>query len=270
MPEFFYQIKGKQDGEEYSAFGRWIWPPIFSGKIEAPDRAAAKALLEEEYGRTFPTRVLEKDLASNEFLLSIKEIKANDHYTRRLFEVQTCGYCNCQFTVIEKYTINEPGGGFEFCSSECARLKRAESDFTFGNETWRDSPPVIYRITNKATGQCYIGKTRQAFTLRWYQHFFQAKDTKFHKAIKKTPITEWTFEVIEIVAVSELPIAAVDAYLTEREAYHIAAHQSSVTGYNTQGPAEINGDLFNQEDPHAEEGTPAADHADQPRPPGQV
>jgi len=270
MTEFFYHIKGK---DENAAFGNWGWPPIFAGKVEAHDRSEAKALLEEEYGRTFPTRVMAKDLASNEFLLSIKEIKANDHYTRRLFEVQTCGYCNCQFTVIEKYTINEPGGGFEFCSSECARMKRAESDFIFGNETWRDSPPVIYRITNKATGQCYIGKTRQAFTLRWYQHFFQAKDTKFHKAIKMTQITEWTFEVIEVVTLpntSHISAADLDAYLTEREAYHIAMHQSAVTGYNTQGPAEINGDLFNQEEPHAKERAFATHRANQPRPGGQV
>ena len=243
MKEWIYQIKGKETG---SGFGNWSWPPLASDMVVAPDRKTAKAMIEEEYGRTFPTRVLQADLDSNEFLLSLKEIKADDHFTRRLFEVTLCKHCDKPFKTIEKYRFGNPGGGSDYCSTECSKAHAVENGDYF-SEVWRSTPPVIYRITNKATGQCYIGKTRQVFTLRWYQHFFQGCDTKFHRAIKDTSITDWIFEVIEIVNVpSQLSLAESDAFISEREKHHIAAHSSVVNGYNTQGPTEINGDLFSE------------------------
>lgn len=233
--DFFYQIKGKDSAG--SAFGNWSWPPLFTGKVEAPDRKAAKVIIEEEYGRSFPTRVLQKDLDSNEFLLSIKEIKEEDRHTRRLFEVLTCGNCGNHFTMIEKYAINDTGGGYEFCSSICSNAKRIADGGYTNYEGGRAVPPVIYRITNKASGLCYIGKTRQVFTLRWYQHFFQGTSAKFHKAIKESPVTDWTFEIIEVVAVPDgLTLTESDNFVSERENHHIFVHDSVASGYNTQGP----------------------------------
>lgn len=243
VKEFFYQIKGKDTG---SAFGNWAWPPIASDKVTAPDRKGAKALIEEEYGKIFPVRVLQKDLDSNEFLLTIKEIQEDDHYLRGLFEVRTCKRCNSQFKMIEKYMVNNPGGGKEYCCRDCRNAQTAEDADYAGYDAPSGHPPVIYRITNKTTGLCYIGKTRQAFTLRWYQHFFQGTTTKFHKMIHTTPITDWTFEVLEVVALPEemTQMVDIDTYLSEREAFHIAAHDSIANGYNTQGRVERTGDLF--------------------------
>ena len=241
MKEWIYQIKGK----EHPSIGlNWAWPPVASDMVIAPDRKTAKVMVEEEYGRTFPTRVLQVDLDSNEFLLTLKEIKADDHFTRRLFEVTLCKHCHKPFKTIEKYRFGNPGGGLEYCCSECSKAHAVENGDYF-SEVWRSTPPAIYRITNKATGLCYIGKTRQVFTLRWYQHFFQGCDTKFHRAIKGTAITDWTFEVIEMVVVPEgMNLTESDTFISEREKHHIAAHGSVVNGYNTQGPTEINGELF--------------------------
>jgi hypothetical protein len=245
MKEWIYQIKGK----EHPSIGlNWAWPPVASDMVIAPDRKTAKAMIEEEYGRTFPTRVLQVDLDSNEFLLTLKEIKADDHFTRRLFEVTLCKRCHKPFKTIEKYRFGNPGGGPDYCSSECSKAHAVENGDYAGYTAASSHPPVIYRITNKTTGRCYIGKTRQAFTLRWYQHFFQGTTTKFHQEIHATPITDWTFEVIEVVDVPpEMKRQTdIDTYLHEREAYHIAAHGSAVHGYNTQGPTEINGELFSE------------------------
>jgi len=232
VPEYLYQIKGK----EHPDVGlNWAWPPVFTGKVEAPDKKAAKALVDEEYGKTFPLRVLAKDLDSNEFLLSLKEIKENDHYTRRLFEVRTCKHCQRPYKIIEKYTFNSPGGGPDFCSRECSR----EHEAMFYVAPIGASPPVIYCITNKATGLCYIGKTRQVFTLRWYQHFFHPSDTKFHRAIRGTPVVDWCFEILEVVhvpaEVRELGMVEVDRLICGREMAWIKEKDAIRNGYNTQG-----------------------------------
>ena len=242
MKEFFYQIKGKCEG---GAFGNWAWPPLFVGKVEAEDKKIAKALIDEEYGRAFPTRVMAKDLASNEFLLHIKEIAPDDHHTRRLFEAMTCKQCGQQFKMIEKYGVNDTGGGYDFCNRKCAD----EFNCTNANPVSEGfNLPVIYRITNKRTGLSYIGKTRQVFTLRWYQHFFQTTDTKFHEAIKETPVTEWTFEVLEVVLITEefrgKGMTEIDRHICARERHYIAQFNSVENGYNTVGPITTNGDLF--------------------------
>jgi len=244
MKEFLYQIKAKQEGDG-GIMGRWIWPPLYTDKVMAPDRKTAKALIEEEYGRAFPTRVLAKDLESNEFLLSIKEIAPDDHRTRRLFEVQTCKRCSKQFKVVEKYRFDGPGGGETHCSYACSRADHEEK-WMADQELFSNNPPVIYRITNTKTGMCYIGKTRQVFTLRWYQHFFQTSDTKFHRTIKEYPLTDWKFEIVEVVAVPAefKQQSEIDAFVSQREIEWITTMDSVRNGYNTIGPADNSGDLF--------------------------
>lgn len=44
MPDFHYQIKGRQTSE-YEGDSGWAWPPVFSGLVTAPDKKAAKAFL---------------------------------------------------------------------------------------------------------------------------------------------------------------------------------------------------------------------------------
>jgi hypothetical protein len=60
MPDFFYQIKARQESD--SEWNRWIWPPVFSGKVQAADKKQARALVDAEYGQKFPMRVLAKDI----------------------------------------------------------------------------------------------------------------------------------------------------------------------------------------------------------------
>lgn len=231
MPDYYYQIKSKDTSEDGYRCGTWSWPPLFSGMVTSDTKKLAHDEINEQYNRKFPLRVLSKDLDTNDFLLNIREIKADDHHTRRLFEVQTCKQCNGQFKVIEKYEQNS-GGGFEFCSSECSHKY---NNIAYESRD-RDGKSVIYRITNKTTNMIYIGKTRQSFTLRWWQHITNPGECKFHTALRRSPLTDWIFEVIEIVTIPEdlKDISMIDAILCERESEHISMHNSIEAGYNTR------------------------------------
>lgn len=93
----------------------------------------------------------------------------------------------------------------------------------------------IYKISNVITGQCYIGKTCKKPTNRWYQHFSKPGNSKFHQAIKNSPITEWTFTVIEEI---EFPIdvyldSQAIIYIKERENYWIKEYDAINSGYNS-------------------------------------
>lgn len=235
MPEFFFQIKGKAGPDAYS-MGNWAWPPIWSDRIEADDYDSAKAKIDSMYGRKFPLRVLSKDLDSNEFLLSITPMDRAEGYTKRMFEVVTCKSCGKTFRTIEKYQVGSPGGGMNYCSNECQRSHNEIEYYRNREDGNGVHVPVIYRIHNKTTDKSYVGKTKQAFTFRWYQHFFQAKtDSKFYEEVQKSKITDWIFEVVEII---EMPDGIkireeMDRHILERETFHMKRFDSVRNGYNT-------------------------------------
>jgi len=189
MPKFYYQIKGK-DKSEYGS-GRWDWPPLLSGMVQSEDKKGARALIDEEYGRKFPLRVLRKDMDSEHYLLHIREVGEDDEKTLRLFEPIACKECETKFRIIDKYNdANEHNKGAEFCSSKCAKDYRERSSYRTPSELDGSGTAVIYKIANVKTRMVYIGKTTQAFTLRWYQHFYQNGDCKFHEAIKNSELTD--------------------------------------------------------------------------------
>jgi hypothetical protein len=240
---FYYQIKGKSNigndiVDSYWGGQNWVFPSIFSGKVEAENKKEAKILIEEEYDKIFPLRVLKKDLESNEFLLSIEEIKEGSHIWK-LFELKTCLNCGETFYMIDKYNDhNTSYKGHEFCSYDCKeeqnnirRMLSYENNNISGNQY-----PIIYKITNKNNNLCYIGKTTQVFTLRWYQHFFQSGNCKFHNAIKESKFIDWTFEVIELVKIPEniKRLAEIENIIFERERHWINYYDSINNGYNSK------------------------------------
>lgn len=244
MIDYYYQIKGKNSQKDEFTMSNWAFPPIFSGKVTAKNKKEAKELICEDYGKQFPLRVLREQLDNNEFLLSIEEIKPNSHI-QRLFEQQSCKQCTTTFYVIDKYNDkNCRNKSPEFCSDKCQEdhrtahhFKRMDNDLLIGS-----AMPVIYKITNKVTGMVYIGKTSQVFTLRWYQHFFQFGGSKFHEAIKNSKVTDWLFEVQEIIEFPQVlrEMNDMNSYLDQREKYifererHWINHYNSIeNGYNS-------------------------------------
>jgi hypothetical protein len=244
MKDFYYQIKGKRGTEENNGFSPWVFPPIFSGKVTAKDKKEARELINEEYGKNFPLRVLHKDLEGNDFLLSIEEIKEESHL-QKLFEPQKCEQCSNTFYVIDKYNDhNCRNKGYTFCSDICKDENGKMSQFGKMHEDLinRSAVSVIYKITNKTTGLFYIGKTSQVFTLRWYQHFFQGGNNKFHEAIRKSKISDCLFEIHEIIEFPEnlredknlrTYLADREKFILERERYWINYFNSIENGYNS-------------------------------------
>lgn len=237
MKLFYYNIKGKAGENGYG--GNWSFPPIWSDFIEAENRKQAHELINEQYNKQFPTRVLSEDLASNEFLLTIKEVKPDDKHTLSLNEVRTCKNPSCghQYRIIEKYQLGDTGGGHDYCSYKCSKEAHQFEFYTSDTSTVTHYP-VIYKITHKETGKCYIGQTTQPFTLRWYQHFFQGSETKFHQVIRATSIKDWNFEVIEVIDAKLLNLnsaAELKEYIDGRERYYIVLFDSVEEGYNTIG-----------------------------------
>jgi len=244
MKEFYYQIKGKRAKKDrnsglYNGISNWTFPPIFSGKVEAETKEEANEKINALYGKKFPRRVAKKDLKSNEFLLHIEEIKEGSHLSR-LFQENKCEHCQRPYRIIDKYNDSHCDyKGFGYCSNHCRQqayqvqqYKRREME---NNGMGGTRAPVIYKITNRNTSQVYIGKTNQVFTLRWYQHFFQSENTKFHKAINSTKVTEWLFEIIEIVSIPDELKADMDIqkYIVSREMHWINHYNSINNGYNT-------------------------------------
>lgn len=226
--EFYYQIKGK-NGEDQFSMSNWVFPPIFSGKVIAKNKVEAKILIDKEYNKKFPQRVLTKDLNSNEFLLKIEDM-TNNSYLQDLFVEHTCIVCSNKFRRIDLYNdINCNTKSIDFCSDLCKHKKfDEEQDERAKNYTgFGENIPVIYKITNKMNGKIYIGQTKQSFTLRWHQHIkWGESNCKFHNAMKDSSLIDWTFEIIEIVDNSE--------NLNNREKYWIEFYNSIENGYNTK------------------------------------
>ena len=235
MNEFYYQIKGKKGEDDYS-MSNWAFPPIFSGKVTATDKKDAKTKIEDEYGKKFPLRVLQKDLDTNEFLLSIQEMDDKSRF-HRLFEERECEVCGDSFRVIDKYNDhNCSNKSPDVCSGKCEgeRIKLRQIGWNESQVMKGIHKPTIYKIQNVRNQKVYIGKTTQAFTLRWYQHFFQSSGTKFHEAIKESEITDWVFSVLEFVDIDECKAFSEAAtIISEREQHYISMFNSIENGYNS-------------------------------------
>ncbi|MBP3061987.1 GIY-YIG catalytic domain-containing protein [Ectopseudomonas chengduensis] len=246
MPEFYYQIKGRRP-PEYEGDSPWAWPPVFSGLVTAPDRKAAKAQIDEEYGRTFPQRVLAKDLEQHAYLLRIEEVDPSNDYILRRFRESSCRECGSTFRLIDKYNdFHADYRGADYCSYRCSVDGKAREvqEFRLTNEG--KLPPVIYQIRQKSSGMAYVGQTTQPFTLRWWQHLTVPTGCKFHKAIHASHPTDWEYSILEVIVI---PDDCKDraAYITQRESHWIAALNSIEQGFNTARPAGFNpstNDLF--------------------------
>jgi hypothetical protein len=230
MPDFHYQIKGRTDHSLEGGPG-WAWPPVFSGIVTAPDRKAAKLAIEDEYGRTFPLRVLRVDIEQHAYLLHIREVDKEDDYIRRRFQVAACKVCSTSFRPIDKY--NDPHcdhAGPDYCSAKCAKIGKVREAGEFVVQGDGRLPAVIYQIRQRSSGKIYVGQTIRAFTLRWWQHLVNSSDCKFHATLKSTPVTDWEFSVLEVID-GDVPCKA--AYLTERERFWIEKLDTVTSGFNT-------------------------------------
>lgn len=236
MPDFYYQIKGRGDPDGYAD---WGWRPVFTNMVTAPDKASAKAMIEEEYERQFPLRVLKKDIREDSYLLYITELNADLDYRRKRFVETECKECGSIFRIIDKYNdLHCDFRGPDYCSMKCKKEGQFTSIDGFKSVDESRLPPVIYQIRQISTGKVYIGQTIKPFTLRWWQHLTYPSDSKFHEAMKTTPITDWDFKVVEVIVVPQ-DCESKEAYVTDRERHWIDANNSVADGFNTIRPKAL-------------------------------
>tara|TARA_Y100000310_G_scaffold73079_1_gene69225 strand:+ start:417 stop:1223 length:807 start_codon:yes stop_codon:yes gene_type:complete len=228
--EYFYQIKGRSEPGPYSG---WSWPPVLSGRVVAKNSKEARKKVSDEHNHDFPMKLTDKNRDAALYLLHLREIKSDDKRTIELFEPRNCKECGDVFRVIDKYNNgNMESKDSDFCSESCKKINRHKFAVFDFNSMMEKNDAFIYRIYNQNTGKSYIGKTRQAFTLRWYQHFYHGKGTPFHQAIRESAITDWLFSIVEVVVPPENADYA--EYITSRESYWISHFNSIEDGYNTQ------------------------------------
>ena len=85
----------------------------------------------------------------------------------------------------------------------------------------------IYKITNKITGECYIGQSKNIYK-RWMQHCYKCygnENEKFARAIRRYGLPNFTFEVVEYCDTKDA--------LDDREMYWIKYYNSYNKGYNS-------------------------------------
>jgi group I intron endonuclease len=62
---------------------------------------------------------------------------------------------------------------------------------------------IIYLVTCRATGKCYVGQTIRPLEVRWWQHQSEAKrpryDSPLHRAILKYGADQFDLRVLEVV-----------------------------------------------------------------------
>ena len=237
--QYIYRIKvPKFNNDEF--IPEWEYKAFDIGVIEAKSKKEAREKIEKDLGINFTMRSKKEDIGTkNIYLLQIWEL---DNYFKDLWlKEHTCKTCNRKYNKIQRdKAIDFSYMPIEYCSKDCynkaekAKKQRLGETFDFDGK----HNAVIYKITNKKENKCYIGKTTQPFTLRWYQHFFQTSDTKFHQAIKGTSIIDWKFEILEVFPFSGKDIDYKDSkgyakLLSKKEDYWINYFDSINNGYNT-------------------------------------
>lgn len=84
---------------------------------------------------------------------------------------------------------------------------------------------LIYKITNRCNGMCYIGKTKNSLEERLRTHFQRHSNCiKLKAAIEEYGIANFEVEVLE----EDIPFYWLDL----REVYYITFYDSVKKGYN--------------------------------------
>lgn len=225
-----YRIKVPKLKDEFEDYQEWEYSVFDVGNINANDSKEARLKVEDIYGSKMCMKSKKSDIGKkNKYLIAIYPL--NEQWDKMWNGVNVCSQCGQSYTKLDRDQANyfkyiKAGVCSPICETsyyeekEDKRLQdKIELDET-GIHT-----PVIYKITHIDSGKCYIGQTTQAFTFRWYQHFFQKSDTKFHTKLKETKVTDWIFSVIEIVEDKKI--------LSEREQFYIDKFDSIDNGFNS-------------------------------------
>lgn len=102
---------------------------------------------------------------------------------------------------------------------------------------------IIYKITNKVNGKCYIGQTKYSLSNRINKHFRYVKNgskTYIHNALRKHGQKNFIWEVIEECKTAD--------ELNEMEFHYVKQYKSywKENGYNLSYGGDGNGGLYGE------------------------
>lgn len=219
--------------------------------IYATDKKEVKKILLEKYPQFFPDgKIFEKESKTNKFqIFYVLIYPLYDYEVNALnsgsWTCSGCGHVHENRYIHSPKTYGNIGENYLFCNpyhdgrdtsfSNDACLKLLKNKGNDGEQepfddlgySQPDSVSYIYKITEKDTGKCYIGKTKNAPFFRWWQHL-KHSPSPFGYRLRTTPISNWLFEVIE-----ELPPILSNKEILEKESEYILRYDSINNGYNT-------------------------------------
>jgi len=221
---------------------------VFEPLIEAEDKQEVESILAKKYPQFFPeSKVYYRDMKDEAQFFYVQIFPLKQHEIAKINQGEwTCSYCG---QIHENRYISKPittskfhnvifcGQGdirditlkghscYELWKEERLREIETPDDLRFIK---RDSPNYIYKCTEKSTGKCYIGKTRNAPFFRWWHHLAHS-NSPFGKYIRTTKLSDWVFEVLE-----ELPCDISDANLLKIESEYMLKFDSISNGFNSK------------------------------------
>ncbi len=230
---------GTESGSYFGGDNQVVRIPV----IEALDKAAVKEYLKSEYPQFFQNgKVYEKETKDTAQFFYVVIFPLYEWEVEQINQGQwVCASCG---QVHENQYVSKPryseklfgkdilfcrsGDNGEHCLSQYKRDKYKDVDFPDDeNFIKKDSPNYIYKCTEKSTGKCYVGKTRNAPFFRWWNHLTHSS-SPFGIYLRQTKLSDWTFEVLE-----ELPSEILESDLFRIESEYIVKFNSIDNGYNS-------------------------------------
>jgi hypothetical protein len=209
--------------------------------IEANDKSEVKKILLEKYPQFFQNgKIYEKETKDQAQFFYVVIYPLYEWEKKQIYEGSwTCASCG---QIHENKYLSKPrmqeilfGSNVMFCKSDgdiCLNNYKKDKykniDFPDDeNYIKKDSPNYIYKCTEKSTGKCYIGKTRNAPFFRWWNHLTRSSSS-FGIYLRQTKLSDWTFEVLE-----ELPAEISESEVFRIESEYIIKFNSINNGFNS-------------------------------------
>lgn len=184
--------------------------------------------IKEDYPEYFTDKVPQRTSNGEFFFVNVYEL--DDKWEAFWTEKIPCTYCKENPVSRIEIKNNDYNGSYFCCQDHKEKYseeKAKEDTRIYENNGIKG---YIYKITEKATGKVYIGKTINHPVFRWFQHYKAESNSRFHDAIKNSNLSDWTFEVIEEMREGD------DTDLLSLESKYISAYNSTNPefGYNTK------------------------------------
>jgi hypothetical protein len=217
--------------------------------IEAKDKAEVKQKLLEKYPQFFQNgKVYEKETKDQAQFFYVVIFPLYEHEKKLIEEGEwVCDYCGQvhENKYVSRPLISRKFEGKIFCGndyktgndlvSEPDCYEKWKKEVYFKNVEFPDdlnyinesSPNYIYKCTEKESGKCYIGKTRNAPFFRWWNHLTHSS-SPFGIYLRQTKLSDWTFEVLEV-----LPSDISDSEVFRIESEYTIKFNSIANGFNS-------------------------------------